>query len=202
MQSPVSTGVMHCCSELPWPQWILRSTLQCAHLFFTGESGAGRALKMSQVIKFCCLTISKVFVKENDIFIICETTPPGRPRAAVLSVAFLYFYSGLTEPFTCWGLAQAVCRWKSLVLFCLKLWRPHLRKHSAAIERVKFRFPRRVSQKCIMTVQNHVTFLSVICQIHDAADCRLCNCKALQFLHHWSVLIFDKTNYVVVVSVQ
>ena len=55
--------------------------------------------------------------------------------------------------------------------YCCVVWRPYLRKHIQAIERLQNRFVRRVSFRC--QVPREAIVLKPISEIFDAADLRM-----------------------------
>ena len=65
--------------------------------------------------------------------------------------------------------------YKSIVIpklsYCCEVWRPHLKKHVEAIERVNNRFRKRVARRC--NVSEGSLDLRPIQEIHDAADARM-----------------------------
>ena len=67
--------------------------------------------------------------------------------------------------------------YKSLVipkfLYCCETWRPYLKKHLEAIERVQSKFIRRVSLRC--NVERNTVELSSISQLHTESDQRMYN---------------------------
>lgn len=56
-------------------------------------------------------------------------------------------------------------------LYCSEVWRPYLKRHMDALDRVQSRFIRRVSKRC--SVPRDSITLKSISELHDSADMRM-----------------------------
>src|SRR5687768_3453708 len=59
------------------------------------------------------------------------------------------------------------------LLYCAEVWRPYLKKHLKAIERVQSKLIKKVCYRCDTTLLNDDVMLKSISAIHDAADIRM-----------------------------